>query len=99
MKEVKKNWKFNINQFKGEKIRTYYNGDYFGRSTSCLMFYLAQQLNKDSNEFIWWSILGLTDLLIHSKITNNQYQDMVQDLYNYILKINSLEHGFNILMI
>ena len=57
------------------------------------MFYLAQQLNKDSNEFIWWSILGLTDLLIHEKITFNQYQEMVPDLHNYVLKLNALDYG------
>lgn len=57
------------------------------------MFYLAQQLNKESNDFVWWSILGLTDLLVHDKISFPKYQEMVFDLQNHILKLNALDYG------
>lgn len=57
------------------------------------MFYLSQQMNKESNDFVWWSILGLTDLLVHDKISFPNYQEMVIDLQNHILKLNALDFG------
>ena len=33
-----------------------------------MMYELSKQLNKISREILWWRIVGLTDLILHSKI-------------------------------
>ncbi|EGR33194.1 hypothetical protein IMG5_206854 [Ichthyophthirius multifiliis] len=72
------------------KMENYYEGFFYGKSTSMLMYSMSQQLNKENNEFLWCAILGATDMLIHNKITQEQYDDMCQFLMIEIEKVNIL---------
>ena len=33
-----------------------------------MLYELSNQLNKRSREILWWRVVGLTDLILHSKI-------------------------------
>lgn len=41
---------------------------------------MAKQCNKDTNDLLWLSILGLTDLYIHSKLSQYHYIEAFKEL-------------------
>ena len=53
----------------------YYSGDFYSKSCSYLLYCLGVQLNKQSVDSFWLWILGLTDQLIHSKISALEYDE------------------------
>lgn len=75
------------------KARTYYRGTYFGKSIAGLMYSLAQQLNRENNDYLWLWILGITDQLIHNRISHNQYGLFISDCYNEVLRLNANEEN------
>lgn len=46
----------------------YYRGDFFGKCSSAVMYELAKQLNKVTNDVLWWRIVGFTDQILHQKV-------------------------------
>jgi len=39
---------------KMQRTRSYYRGDYFGKSIAGIMYFIAQQLNKESLDYLWF---------------------------------------------
>jgi len=39
---------------KKERIANYYRGNYFGKSIAGVMYYIAQQLNKENLDYLWF---------------------------------------------
>ena len=46
----------------------YYRGNFFGKCCSAVFYELAKQLNKITNEILWWRIVGFTDQILHQKV-------------------------------
>ncbi|CAI2361197.1 unnamed protein product [Moneuplotes crassus] len=55
------------------RYEEYYSGDYFTNCCSYFTYCLGVHLSKQSVEFFWLWILGLTDQFIHSKICYEEY--------------------------
>lgn len=56
-----------------KRYQEYYSGEYFTTCCSYFTYCLGVHLNKQSVEFFWLWILGLTDQFIHSKISYEEY--------------------------
>ena len=50
-----------------KRLKNYYMMSYYGTSASTLLFFLALQLSKRSNDLIWYAVLGLTDQYLHNR--------------------------------
>ena len=56
------------------------------------MYKMALSLSKDSNDFLWLAILGLTDLFIQNKISYEHYMKFAVDLQNEVSRLNIMDH-------
>eukprot|EP00457_Paulinella_chromatophora_P004477 gb/GEZN01004489.1/.p1 GENE.gb/GEZN01004489.1/~~gb/GEZN01004489.1/.p1 ORF type:complete len:584 (-),score=68.31 gb/GEZN01004489.1/:81-1832(-) len=70
-------------------IEDYYRSSYYGRAVAGVLFDLACQLNKDSNELLWFSIVGLTDLYVHQRIIKERYDMQVQYTNEEVARLNA----------
>lgn len=55
-------------------INKYYGGASHGSSSASLMYLMATQLGKASNELLWLAIVGLTDMYFHERISSERYE-------------------------
>ncbi|TWW60346.1 Cell division control protein 45 -like protein [Takifugu flavidus] len=56
-----------------EILFDYEQYEYHGTSAAMMLFELAWMLTKDTKDMLWWAIIGLTDQLVHDKITRMKY--------------------------
>ena len=52
---------------KTKVFRKYYRGNYFGLSCSGVAFRLAETLNRNNKDTLWWWCIGLADFTVHGK--------------------------------
>lgn len=57
------------------RVSNYYSGSYYSKCCSYLVYQLGTQLNKQTVDSFWLWIMGLTDQLVHSKISSIQYDE------------------------
>lgn len=69
------------------RVTNYYSGNYYSKSCAYLLYCLGVQLNKQTVDSFWLWILGLTDQLIHSKITSFQYDEELGECQKEFLSI------------
>ena len=69
-------------------MMNYYHGNFFGKSIAYEMYEMSQQLNRESNEFLWLWIIGLTYQYLHLKITQIQYQEMLSECQREVIRLN-----------
>ena len=81
-----------------ERVSTYYEGVYHSKSCAYLAYCLGSQLNKQNVDSFWLWILGLTDQLIHSKISQFEYDDEINGCQKEYLSIagQDLQHEENV---
>lgn len=60
----------------------------YGFSTASLMFDLAWKLSKDSNELLWWAIVGETDGLMRENTERGKYLLGSATLQNHVSRLN-----------
>ena len=51
-------------------MREYFRGSYYGMPAATVVYQLAQQLNKESNDMLWLAIVGLTDYYINDAVSS-----------------------------
>ena len=64
-----------LRQLKRQKMllfMNYYRGSFNGKSSSAIFYELAKQLNKITNDILWWRIVGFSDQVLHEKIDNEE---------------------------
>ncbi|XP_071517437.1 cell division control protein 45 homolog isoform X2 [Panulirus ornatus] len=61
---------------------------HYGSSTATLMFDLAWKLSKDSNELLWWAIIGETEQLMSERIEQDKYLLVTASLQNHVSRLN-----------
>ncbi|XP_063310529.1 cell division control protein 45 homolog [Pelobates fuscus] len=71
-----------------EILFDYEQYEYHGTSSAMMMFELAWIMSKDSNDMLWWSILGLTDQWVQDKITQMKYVTDVGTLQRHVSRHN-----------
>lgn len=69
------------------RVTEYYSGNKYAKCCAYLVYKLGVQLNKQTVESFWLWILGLTDQLLHSKITSFEYDDEIQKCQKDYLSI------------
>ncbi len=72
-----------------QRTNSYYRGNYFGKSIAGIMYFIAQQLNKESLDYLWYWIIGITDQLVHNRISFNQYETDISDCRNEVLRLSA----------
>ena len=72
-----------------EEQRQYYVGSYFGMPSACVMYELARQLNRDTNELLWMALVGLTDHYIQDLIDHDTYAHLSQEYRQEVVGKNS----------
>jgi len=71
-----------------------YNRDsYYGSSSALEMYELAWKMSRDSNDLLWWAIVGHTELLINIKIDGERYMVDTGNLQNHVARLNSKAEG------
>ncbi|XP_075920400.1 cell division control protein 45 homolog [Petromyzon marinus] len=71
-----------------EILFEYEQFEYHGTSSALLLFELAWTMSKDSNDMLWWAIVGLTAQWLHDKITHAKYVSDVADLQRHVSRHN-----------
>nr|XP_014340630.1 PREDICTED: cell division control protein 45 homolog isoform X2 [Latimeria chalumnae] len=71
-----------------EILFDYEQYEYHGTSAAMVMFELAWIMSKDSNDMLWWAIIGLTDQWIKDKITQMKYVTDVGSLQRHVSRHN-----------
>ncbi|XP_029475406.1 cell division control protein 45 homolog isoform X3 [Rhinatrema bivittatum] len=71
-----------------EILFDYEQYEYHGTSSAMVMFDLAWIMSKDSNDMLWWAIVGLTDQWVHDKITQMKYVTDVGTLQRHVSRHN-----------
>ncbi|CAM9141078.1 unnamed protein product, partial [Lampetra planeri] len=56
--------------------------------SALLLFELAWTMSKDSNDMLWWAIVGLTAQWLHDNITHAKYVSDVADLQRHVSRHN-----------
>lgn len=76
-----------------EVTRTYYS-----TSISTIMYYLAQKLNKTTNDLLWLAIIGFTDQIVHNHIETQRYKSefSVWKFEVQALKTSAVISGINL---
>lgn len=71
------------------KVDEYYRGSYYGKSVAGLIYCLFTQLSvQDSNRYLWYWILGVTDMHINNKISEQQYLTSVNECGKEVHRLN-----------
>eukprot|EP00808_Paulinella_micropora_P021793 g56480.t1 len=73
------------------KIMDYYRYSYYGRAASGVLYDLAIQVNKDNNDLLWMSIVGLTDQLVFERIQKERYEWHVRHTSEEVDRLNFQE--------
>ncbi|CAJ0932570.1 unnamed protein product, partial [Ranitomeya imitator] len=71
-----------------EILFDYEQYEYHGTSSAMMMFELAWIMSKDSNDMLWWSIVGLTDQWVQDRITQMKYVTDVGTLQRHVSRYN-----------
>ncbi|XP_060700051.1 cell division control protein 45 homolog [Hemiscyllium ocellatum] len=71
-----------------EILFEYEQYEYHGTSSAMVIFELAWIMSKDSNDMLWWAIVGLTDQWVHDKITHIKYVTDVGIVQRHVSRHN-----------
>ncbi|GAB5358371.1 hypothetical protein AAMO2058_000451800 [Amorphochlora amoebiformis] len=69
-------------------ISDYYRGTSYASPTSLLAYELSTLLNRDSNDTLWLSLVGLTDQYINDRMNHDSYVLTVQEMHQAVLNRN-----------
>ncbi|XP_023341372.1 cell division control protein 45 homolog [Eurytemora carolleeae] len=68
---------------------TYTQYSFYGSSTALLCFKLAYMLKRDTNDLLWWSIVGNTEMYLSCKIEDDRYLLDASQQQNHVGRLNS----------
>ncbi|CDW73747.1 cell division control protein 45 [Stylonychia lemnae] len=71
------------------KFRVYYQGTFIWKCIGGLMYHMSQSVNRETREFLWLWIVGLTDNMLHQLNGSSQlYQDDILKLNDEVQRLN-----------
>jgi hypothetical protein len=59
------------------KYLAYYSGSFYSKSTAMSLYELSKQLNRNCKDLLWYWIIGLSNLIVHQKIGEMEYNEEV----------------------
>ncbi|KAG1655059.1 Cell division control protein 45 [Nymphon striatum] len=68
---------------------------YYSTSSACILLELAWKMSKDTNDLLWWAIVGLTDQYISQKIEQNSYLMSLGTLQGFVTRHNHKSNDEN----
>ncbi|XP_072044064.1 cell division control protein 45 homolog [Amphiura filiformis] len=83
-RQKKRQWEDKRNKIMFE----YTEYSYYGSSSAVVMHNLAWKMSKDTNDLLWWAIVGLTDQLLSKKIDREKYVSDVTELNRHVSRHN-----------
>jgi len=75
---------------------SYTRDSYFGSSSAVILYLLAWRLSRDTNDLLWWAIVGHTDLWLSKKLDDDKYMLDTADLQNHVARLNNRAEGESI---
>lgn len=69
-------------------LANYYKYRTHSYSSALIMFELAYLLSKDTNEQLWYSIIGVTEQILHGRIDHDFYMEQLNILQTHVLRLN-----------
>ena len=77
-----------------EKLLFSYTRDSYTSTSSALLVYeLAWRLSRDTNDLLWWAILGHTELWINKKMDEDRFLVDTGNLGNHVARLNQRAEG------
>ena len=70
-----------------EQIDYYYYGTYYGLPSTYIFYSIAHELHKESNTYLWYLIVEVTDEYLRKHITEQKYEEMKKICQNEVTKI------------
>ena len=77
-------------------LRNYQKFSYFGSSSAVLLYMLAWRLSRDTNDLLWWAIVGHTDLWMSKKFDEDKYMLDTANIQNHVARLNNRAEGESI---
>ena len=75
-------------------LREYYNLTFNGTPAASMMYTLSSQLARDSNEFLWHSLVGLSAQYLHNQLNSEQYLFQVELFKDEVKRFNPNSGNF-----
>lgn len=76
--------KIDVRQMQNE----YYRGSSYATPVAMLAYELATLLNKDSNDLLWLSLVGLTDHYVNDRMNHDEYNTITVEMTETVLNKN-----------
>ena len=71
-------------------IAKYYEFSYFGDSVADTFFNLAWKLSRDSNQLLWYAIIGVFDQYVNEKIDQDRFIRYAGTLQSHVSRLSHL---------
>lgn len=71
-------------------IGEYYESSYFGNSVAETFFNLAWKLSRDSNQLLWYAIIGVFDQFVNEKIDEDRFLHYTSTLQSHVSRLSHL---------
>lgn len=68
----------------------YYKFSYFGESVAEMFFNLAWKLSRDSNQLLWFAIIGVFDQFVNEKIDSDRFMRYTASLQSHVSRLSHL---------
>lgn len=75
---------------------SYTRDSYYSSSSALLLYELAWRLTKDTNDLLWWAIVGHTDLWLSKKFDDDKFMLDTANLQNHVARLNNRAEGESI---
>lgn len=72
---------------------SYTRDSYFGTSSALQLYELAWRMSRDSNDLLWWAVIGHTELFVHCKIEDDRHLTDTGNLQNHVARLNTRGEG------
>lgn len=89
-REIKRREKRNAED---ARILYYEKGTSWGTPSACILFDLAYNLQQDSSHLLWLALVGLTDHLVHDRISQDKYEEYLMHYENHIAQLGHYEES------
>eukprot|EP00095_Tigriopus_kingsejongensis_P001973 maker-scaffold886_size84816-snap-gene-0.33 protein:Tk01973 transcript:maker-scaffold886_size84816-snap-gene-0.33-mRNA-1 annotation:"cell division control protein 45 homolog" len=74
----------------------YQQFSHYGPPTAWLMFDLAWKMSRDSNDLLWWAIVGLAEQRLLLKSENDQHLLQIDEVRDHVTRLNNRMDADNV---
>lgn len=71
--------------------RHYMEGCHHGKPAACILFDLAYHLQADTSHALWLALIGLTDQMVHSRISTTKYAEYCAVYENHLAQLGHFD--------